>query len=92
MYECGSGVLPLQNLTGSEMDLAKPILVTGATGKTGRRVVTAIAKRGGAVRAFVRRAEVGPELRQAGASEIAVGDLTDNVRLPQSGESQGLSP
>ena len=33
MYECGSGVLPLQNLTGSEMDLAKPILVTGATGK-----------------------------------------------------------
>jgi uncharacterized protein YbjT (DUF2867 family) len=89
MYECGSGVLPLQNLTGSEMDLAKPILVTGATGKTGRRVVTAIAKRGGAVRAFVRRAEVGPELRQAGASEIAVGDLTDNDSLKHAVQGAG---
>ena len=63
------------------MDLREPVLVTGASGKTGRRVVTAIARRGGTVRAFVRRAEVGPELLGAGASSIAVGDLSDGASL-----------
>jgi uncharacterized protein YbjT (DUF2867 family) len=61
--------------------LVKPILVTGASGKTGRRVVAAIAARGGVVRAFVRRAEAGPELRQSGASDIALADLTDTESL-----------
>ena len=41
------------------MDLKKPILITGASGKTGRRVVAAIASKGGAVRAFIRRSETG---------------------------------
>ena len=63
------------------MERTKPILVTGASGKTGRRVIAAIAKRGGIVRAFVRRAEVGPELRQGGASDVVVGDLTDSESL-----------
>ncbi|MEA2946692.1 MAG: hypothetical protein QOI40_2022, partial [Alphaproteobacteria bacterium] len=32
----------------------KPILVTGAAGRTGRRMVKALTKRGAQVRAFVR--------------------------------------
>ena len=63
------------------MELKKPILVTGASGKTGRRVVAAIARKGGAVRAFVRRPEVDAELRKDGASDIAIGDLTDTASL-----------
>jgi uncharacterized protein YbjT (DUF2867 family) len=71
------------------MDFAKPILVTGASGKTGRRVVAAIAERGGTVRAFVRRAEAGAELRQNGAAEVAVGDLTDNESLRRAVQGAG---
>jgi uncharacterized protein YbjT (DUF2867 family) len=63
------------------MDPSKPILITGGSGKTGRRAVAAIAKAGGRVRALVRRPEAADELRKAGASEIAVGDLTDSVSL-----------
>jgi uncharacterized protein YbjT (DUF2867 family) len=63
------------------MNLTKPILVTGASGKTGRRVVAAIAKRGGKVRAFVRREQAGSELTQSGAAEVAIGDLTDAASL-----------
>jgi uncharacterized protein YbjT (DUF2867 family) len=63
------------------MDLSKPILITGASGKTGRRAVTAIAKKGGIVRAFLRQPEVGSDLMQAGSAEIAIGDLTDRDSL-----------
>jgi uncharacterized protein YbjT (DUF2867 family) len=63
------------------MDLTKPILITGASGKTGRRAVAATAEKGGMVRAFLRRPEAGPELLQAGASEIAIGDLSDPSSL-----------
>lgn len=59
----------------------KPILVTGASGKTARRVVAAIGDCGGKVRAFLRRAEAGPELLGAGAAEVAIGDLTDAASL-----------
>jgi uncharacterized protein YbjT (DUF2867 family) len=63
------------------MDLSGFILVTGASGRTGRRAVAAIAKQGGRVRAFVRRPETAKELTDAGAAEIAVGDLTDRDSL-----------
>jgi uncharacterized protein YbjT (DUF2867 family) len=53
------------------------ILVTGAAGRTGRRVLDALAARNARVRAMVRRAEAGAELRTRGAAEIAVGDLFD---------------
>lgn len=59
------------------MDLTKPILITGASGKTGRRTVAATAAKGGIVRALLRRPEAGPDLLHAGASEIAIGNLTD---------------
>ena len=71
------------------MDLTKPILITGASGKTGRRAVAATAEKGGMVRAFLRRPEAGPELLQAGASEIAIGDLSDPSSLQRALEGVG---
>jgi uncharacterized protein YbjT (DUF2867 family) len=71
------------------MNLSKPILVTGASGKTGKRVVAAIAKRGGKVRALVRRAEAGVELRQGGAEDIVIGDLTENDSLKRALQGVG---
>ena len=63
------------------MDFGRPILVTGASGKTGQRMVASIAKKGGTVRAFVRRPEAGVALKQVGAAEIALGDLMDHDLL-----------
>ena len=71
------------------MDLTKPILITGASGKTGRRAVAATARKGGMVRAFLRRPEAGAELLQAGASEIAIGDLSDPGSLQRALEGVG---
>src|SRR6478672_2199389 len=77
---------------GAGMDFGKPILVTGASGKTGQRMVASIAKKGGTVRAFVRRPEAGGPLKQAGAAEIALGDLMDrdSLRLAMTGVAQVL--
>src|ERR1700742_4845111 len=63
------------------MEQTRPILVTGASGRTGRRMVAALAARNARVRAFVRRPDAGEELRALGAAEIAVGDLFDRVAL-----------
>lgn len=51
------------------------ILVTGASGRTGRAVIQALQARGAVVRAFIRRAEVADELGALGADEIVLGDL-----------------
>ena len=51
------------------------IVVTGASGKTGHAVVRALAARGAAVRAFVRRPEDAPLLAARGAQSIVSGDL-----------------
>jgi NAD(P)H dehydrogenase (quinone) len=51
------------------------IVVTGAGGKTGQAVVAALAGRGAAVRALVRRDEQRAALLAHGAQDIAVGDL-----------------
>jgi uncharacterized protein YbjT (DUF2867 family) len=56
-----------------------PVLVTGASGRTGRRVVKALAARGASVRVFIRRENA--ELRSLGATEIAIGDLLDRGSL-----------
>ena len=63
------------------MNADNSILVTGASGRTGRRVVDALARRNMAVRAFVRRDAAGDELRSLGAAEIALGDLFDEAAL-----------
>ena len=59
------------------------ILVTGASGRTGRAVIAALANRGAYVRAFIRREEVSEELQALGANEIALGDLFEGDGLEQ---------
>ena len=53
------------------------ILVTGAGGKTGQAVIRALAARGEAVRALVRRREQIDQARVVGAVEVDAGDLLD---------------
>ncbi|HYW26750.1 MAG TPA: NmrA family NAD(P)-binding protein [Terriglobales bacterium] len=57
------------------------ILVTAAAGRTGRAVVRALAARGVAARALVRRPEQVAALRTDGAAEVVVGDLRDRAAL-----------
>lgn len=57
------------------------IVVTAAAGRTGRAAVRALAARGVAVRAFVRRPEQVAALRTDGAAEVVVGDLRDKSAL-----------
>ena len=53
---------------------SRPVVVTGANGLVGSRVVAALHERGAAVRAVVRRAGTAPT---AGGVEEVVGDFTD---------------
>ncbi len=53
------------------------ILVTGAGGKTGRAIITALASRHEAIRALVHRSEHIDDLKALGAAEVVVGDLQD---------------
>ena len=57
------------------------ILVTGASGRTGRAIIGSLKGREVKVRAFVRREEVCTELKEIGADEIVVGDLFDDQAL-----------
>jgi uncharacterized protein YbjT (DUF2867 family) len=57
------------------------IVVTGAGGKTGQAVVAALAGRGAAVRALVRRVEQCPALMAAGARETVIGDMRQETDL-----------
>ena len=59
------------------------ILVTGASGKTGRAIVAATAGRGGLVRALVRRPEQIAEAETAGAQSVSIGDLRNENDLAQ---------
>ncbi len=59
----------------------RPVLVTGASGRTGRRVVGALAKTELEVRAFIRRADAATEMEALGADQIALGDLFDGESL-----------
>lgn len=53
------------------------ILVTGAAGKTGQAVLRALASKGAETKALIRRAEQEVIARNAGAKEVAIGDLAD---------------
>ena len=57
------------------------ILVTGASGKTGRKIVHALAARGLPVRAFIRNRAIEAEMISLGASEVVIGDLFDDDSL-----------
>jgi uncharacterized protein YbjT (DUF2867 family) len=62
--------------------MRKPrILVTGATGKTGRVVVAELLKAGYPVRAMVRRHDARSARLQAQGAEIAVADMSDVERV-----------
>jgi NAD(P)H dehydrogenase (quinone) len=57
------------------------ILITGAAGKTGKAVIRALAKKGAAVRALIRRSEQADIIRLLGAAEICVGSFDDASAL-----------
>ncbi|MBM4423685.1 MAG: NAD-dependent epimerase/dehydratase family protein [Chloroflexi bacterium] len=57
------------------------ILVSGAGGKTGRAIIRALAAKGEAVRAFVRREEHVSVVKASGAREAVVGDVRDGEAL-----------
>ena len=59
------------------------ILVTGAAGKSGRAVVTALAGKGAAVRAFIRSPAHAGELLALGAAEVSFGSFEDARTLAQ---------
>ncbi len=57
------------------------VLAVGAAGPFAGLIVPELAKRGVRVRGLVRHEEQGDAVRSNGASEIAVGDLTDRASL-----------
>jgi nucleoside-diphosphate-sugar epimerase len=58
----------------SDRSSAKRVLVTGATGRVGSRLVPRLLQRGDEVRVLLRRPEGGADLQQRGA-EVVAGDL-----------------
>jgi uncharacterized protein YbjT (DUF2867 family) len=59
------------------------ILLTGASGKTGRAVARAVVAKGEGVRALVHRTDQVAILQSAGVEEVVVGDLLDGEALQQ---------
>ena len=59
------------------------ILVTGASGKTGRAVIRALKAKGAEVRAFVRQPNQREVVMRAGAHQVAYGDLADHSSVKQ---------
>lgn len=57
------------------------ILVTGAAGKTGRAVISALAQRGEVVRAYVHRSAQEAAAQAAGAADVVIGDLQERATL-----------
>ena len=61
------------------------ILITGAAGKTGRAVIRALAAKGEAVRALVRRSEQVRLVEDAGAGQVVVGDMRRAATMDRAG-------
>lgn len=59
----------------------KPLLLTGANGRTGRAIIKAMVAGGIPVRAFIRDAAQADELKALGVAECAVGDMTDAASI-----------
>jgi uncharacterized protein YbjT (DUF2867 family) len=70
-------------------DLQKTVLVTAASGKTGRRCVDKLLARGASVRALVRRLDAADALKAVGVRDVIVGDLFDAAVLRTA--TQGVS-
>ena len=63
------------------MQRIRPILVTGALGKTGSRIISVLAERNAIVRAFIRRKDGVKQAKEIGATEVAIGDFFDDGSL-----------
>ncbi len=59
----------------------KPLLLSGANGRTGRAILKTMADHMIPVRAFIRNAEQAEELKALGAGECVVGDMTDPASI-----------
>ncbi|HME50935.1 MAG TPA: NmrA family NAD(P)-binding protein [Candidatus Lokiarchaeia archaeon] len=59
------------------------IVVTGAAGRTGLRIIPHLANTGEVIRALVHREDQVPIVEQAGARETIVGDMHDRATLDQ---------
>lgn len=59
------------------------ILLTGASGKTGKTILSALKQRGAETRVLVRSTEQAAELTDLGATEVAIGDLRNQNSLIQ---------
>ena len=59
----------------------KQVLVTGANGRTGRRVIDKLLKHGASVRAFVRREEAARDMLAMGVGECLIGNLESEADL-----------
>jgi NAD(P)H dehydrogenase (quinone) len=57
------------------------ILLTGASGKTGKAIISALKQRGTKTRVLVRTAEQASELMTLGAADAIIGDLRDQNSL-----------
>lgn len=57
------------------------VLVTGSHGRTGKPIVKALARRGAAVRAFIRDSSQEDEMKSLGASAVAIGDMDDPATI-----------
>lgn len=57
------------------------ILLTGASGNTGRRVLSALVARGAPVRTFVSRQSSALRVKAEGASEVVTGDFQDAAAI-----------
>ena len=63
------------------MSTSDLILVTGASGKTGRACISRLLEKGANVRALVRRKDAAGELRAQGVANAVVGDMFDKSIL-----------
>ena len=68
------------------------MLVTAASGKTGRACVSRLLAHGANVRALVRRQDAADELKASGVQEVVIGDLFDAevLRIAMQGISRIL--
>lgn len=63
------------------------ILVTGASGKTGKAVIRQLARRGAEIRAWAHRASQEADLKSIGATEVVWGDIHERNHVLQAVEN-----
>ncbi len=68
----------------------KPLLLTGANGRTGRAILAAMVRRGVPVRCFIRNADQAPDLYALGANECVVGDMSDAASINSAVKGAGI--